>query len=184
MEMKSPAVFFDRDGTINPDPGYIRVPEDFTLFEETIPALRLLREHGYLLFVVTNQSGIGRGYFRHEDLAAVHRRMEELLQAGGITLDGIRYCPHHPSEDCGCRKPSPFMIQELARAHGVDLPRSWFVGDTPADVVSGRRAGCRTVRILGEGEDGREPSELPSPADIVVRSILDAARAIVRVDAS
>lgn len=182
--MRFPAVFFDRDGTINPDPGYIRAPEDFSLFPETIPALRLLREHGYLLFVVTNQSGIGRGYFRHEDLAAVHRRMEALLLTGGITLDGIRYCPHHPDEDCDCRKPSPFMIQELARIHGVDLSRSWFVGDTPADVVSGRRAGCRTVRILGENEEERDPGVLQSRPDIVVRSILDAARAVVKADAS
>jgi len=166
------AVFLDRDGTINPDPGYIDAPEKFKLFPETIEALRLLSSAGYLLFLVTNQSGIGRGYFSRETLAAIHEHMGRLLAGGGVKFDDLLYCPHQPGENCGCRKPDPGMVLELARRHGVDREKSWFVGDKASDIICGRRAGCRTILVRGEKIDAEV-----SP-DFIADDLLGAARII------
>lgn len=169
--MKSRAVFLDRDGTINPDPGYIGDPRQFELFPGVVPALRRLSEAGFKLFLVTNQSGIGRGYLTSGDLEAVHERMNSLLAAGGVNFDGIRYCPHLPGEECSCRKPNPAMVLDLAREHGIDLEKSWFIGDKASDILCGRRAGCRTV-LVGNGQDeGADftAPDLPAAAELVIR---------------
>ena len=110
------AVFLDRDGTLNPDPGYISDPKDFNLYEGVGENLLRLKKAGYLLILITNQSGISRGLISEKQLEAVHAKLQKLLTEKGAKLDGIYYCPHHPNHpykgvsDCNCRKPKPEMI--------------------------------------------------------------------------
>ncbi len=155
--MKRRAVFLDRDGTINFDPGYLGDAERFRLLPGVVDALRRLREAGYLIFVVSNQSGIARGFFSHEDLRRIHDTMSAALRAHGVELDGIYYCPHHPDEQCPCRKPSPAMVLDAARRYDVSLGDSFFIGDRLSDVETGSRAGCGTILVLTGG--GRETAE-------------------------
>lgn len=170
--MKQKAIFLDRDGTINVDPGYLGDPEKFHFLPGVINALTRLREAGYLIFVVSNQSGIARGFFRDEDLKKIHDKMAAALRGEGIVLDGIYYCPHHPAEQCSCRKPSPKMVLEASRSYGIELRESFFIGDRVSDIETGKNAGCRTILVLtGAGEETlRELPASPQP-DHVARDL-------------
>ena len=153
------AVFLDKDGTLVEDVPYNVDPEQVRLMPGAVEGLRRMRAAGYRLIVVSNQSGLARGYFAEEALAGVERRVRELLEAAGVTLSGFYYCPHHPegavpayTAACDCRKPAPGMIRRAAAEHGIDLERSWLVGDILHDVEAGRRANCRTVLLLNGHE--------------------------------
>jgi D-glycero-D-manno-heptose 1,7-bisphosphate phosphatase len=141
------AVFIDKDGTLvhdvpyNVDPLYIR------LTEGAGPALRNMKNAGYKLIVVSNQSGIARGLFEEKDLFFVNRCIQFLLAEYDVSIDAFYYCPHGPNDGCECRKPMPGMILEAARNHGVDLQTSWMIGDILNDVEAGNRAGCRTIHL-------------------------------------
>ena len=158
-ESPRPAVFLDRDGTIIHDVGYLRDPEQVELLPGAAAALRELQQHGLALVVISNQSGVGRGFLSAEDLEMVHRRLEEVLAQHRIELCGAYHCPHAPWDACTCRKPLPGMILRAADECGLDLARSFMVGDKPRDVAAGRRAGCRTVLLAGEGAAGSEAGE-------------------------
>jgi D-glycero-D-manno-heptose 1,7-bisphosphate phosphatase len=155
------AVFLDRDGTINREVDYLSDPDDLELLPGAAAALRRLQEAGYLLCVVTNQSGVARGLFDEDRLLEIHRRLEELLGAEGVRLDWIRYCPHHPTEgrsgyraQCSCRKPRPGMLLEAAAALQIDLDRSWCVGDSMRDVRAGELVGAMGLLVrTGKGEE-------------------------------
>lgn len=152
--MKRKAVFLDRDGTINADPGYLGDPEKFHFLPGVIGGLKRLREAGFLIFVVSNQSGIARGFFKDEDLKKIHDKMTAALNAEGIELDGIYYCPHHPAERCSCRKPSPKMVLEASRSFDIDLRDSFFIGDRASDIETGKNAGCGAILVLtGAGSE-------------------------------
>lgn len=169
------AVFLDRDGTLNFDPGYLGDPEKFRFFPGVIEALRRLREAGFLLFIASNQSGIARGLFREEDLKRIHAKMNAALRDKGIELNGIYYCPHHPDERCACRKPSPKMVRDAAAAHGIDLSNSFFVGDRITDIETGRNAGCRTILVLtGAGEETRRGLPPTHQPDFIARNLSEA----------
>ena len=149
-----PAAFLDRDGTIIEEVNYLTRPEDLRLEPGALDALRRLREAGYLLIVVTNQSAVARGMITERELASLHGLLERKLAQGGVRLDGIYYCPHHPDSDlaeyaasCDCRKPEPGMLLRAAADLGVDLGRSVMFGDSERDVEAGRRAGCRTALL-------------------------------------
>ena len=179
--MKIPAVFLDRDGTINDDPGYLNSPEDLTILPRAAAGLKLLNEAGYPLFVVTNQSGIGRGYFTHKDLTAVNRKLVEELAGEGVSFTEIVWCPHHPEEHCSCRKPSPGMIFDLTRRHGLDLSRSYFIGDKISDILAGKRAGCGTVLIASPEKKKRLAGRDDwSDPDYTAPDLYQAARWIVK----
>ncbi len=158
-------VFLDRDGTLHPDTGYLHSPDEVEIYPAARRGLKLLAGDGFLLFLVTNQSGVGRGYFPASAVESVHRKIVSELAGDGVHLSGIAYCPHRPDEGCRCRKPSPYLVEVLAARHGVDLRRSYFVGDKNSDVLAGWRAGCRTVLLassrrlakLRRQEDWREP---------------------------
>ena len=161
------AVLLDRDGVINlklPENRYVADKTDFTLIPGVAEALSLLKDLGFLLVVITNQRGIARGFMTDEDLARVHEFMRAELSARGARIDGIYYCPHDEFEGCDCRKPEPGMVLAASRDLGIDLARSFMVGDSPSDVAAGRRAGTRTVRISAE-KDGE--------ADYTFNSLLD-----------
>ncbi len=185
--MSSRAVFLDKDGTLvedlpyNVDPGLIRPVAD------AWDSLRLLQSSGYQLYVVSNQSGVARGYFTEQDLARVEWRLQEMFRAEGVSLGGFYYCPHHPqgvvrdyAVECACRKPRPGMLYQAARKHDIDLTASWMIGDILDDVEAGHRAGCRTVLVLSghETEWNMAPWRRP---DFIVKDLIEAARTVVRL---
>ncbi len=166
-----PAVFLDRDGTVMEDVGYLSDPGGVRLLPEAGGALRRLQEAGYRLVIVTNQSGVGRGMFAASDVEKVNERLRDLLRKEGVALDGVYVCPHRPEDGCSCRKPAPGLILRAADELGIDLSRSFMVGDKDSDVEAGRAAGCRTVRLI-PGAEG--PPSSPA-ADAAVENLAEAA---------
>ncbi|MDQ7781996.1 MAG: HAD family hydrolase [Desulfomonilaceae bacterium] len=155
-QLKRRAVFLDRDGVINaklPEDRYVGYASEFTFLPGVIQALRTFEKLGYLRVVVTNQRGIGRGLMTEEQLMAVHDYMNRELEKRGVKLDAVYYCPHDECENCACRKPQPGMILEAAHDLDIDPASSYMVGDSPADIGAGSRAGTRTVRIAEEADD-------------------------------
>jgi histidinol-phosphate phosphatase family protein len=155
------AVFLDHDGTVMADRHFLADPAGVELLPGAAAGLRRMRDLGAALVVVTNQSGVGRGYF---DLGAVERvndRLRELLAAEGIELDGIYVCPHGPDEGCACRKPEPGLFLQARDELGLDLGASFVVGDREVDVEAGRRLGATPIRI------GREAEDLSAAADLI-----------------
>ena len=144
------AVFLDRDGTIAEDVHYCRRAEDLRILPRVPQAIRLLNQHGFKVVVITNQSGIARGYFTEETLSRIHDRMKSDLQQDGASIDAIYVCPHHPDEGCECRKPKPALLIGAANDIGIVLSRSYMVGDDPKDVQAGKDAGCRTVWLTAD----------------------------------
>ncbi len=173
------AVIFDRDGTLVKDMHYLSDADKVQIYRGVIPALRQLRKHGWKLIVGTNQSGVARGYLTLKDLKEIHARMLSLLRKGGVRIDGIYFCPHHPDDGCMCRKPQPGMLTLAAKKFRLDLKKSVVVGDKTSDVVWGRRAGSRTVLVLtGYGREHRaKPKCKP---DFVAKSLPYAVKWILK----
>jgi D-glycero-D-manno-heptose 1,7-bisphosphate phosphatase len=146
-------VFLDRDGTINEEVGYLDDPDRLYLISGAAEAIRLLNNAGVLVIVVSNQAGVGRGYFSTATVEAIHQQLAKQLAIHGACVDDIYYCPHHPNEGCQCRKPKAGMLLQAARKYGIDTQRAFIVGDKVSDLDAGRRVGCRTVLVLtGYGE--------------------------------
>ena len=143
-------IFLDRDGTIIEDRDYLSDPDGVSLLPGAVEGLLRFSALGGLLVVVTNQSGIGRGYFDRRAADAVNDRVQELLASVGIRLAGIYLCPHHPEDGCECRKPGTLMFETASREHGLPLDDSYMIGDRMSDVEAGRRIGARTFLITGE----------------------------------
>lgn len=146
------AVFIDRDDTIAKDVPYCSRPEDLHLFPGVGPSIKRLNDAGYLVVLVTNQSGVGRGYFDESLLDRIHEKLRRDLEADEARLDGIYYCPHRPDEGCDCRKPATGLIERAVRDLGIDLRSSYVIGDGDCDMSMGRKVGCRCIRI-DEGTD-------------------------------
>ncbi|HRI46303.1 MAG TPA: HAD family hydrolase [Ignavibacteriaceae bacterium] len=157
--MKFSAVFLDRDGTLNEDPGYLGDSEKVVLFPEVGDALNILKnELNFKLIVVSNQSGIARGLISRDDVISVNNKINSLLHQFNVQIDEFYFCPFHPefnSEDeCACRKPSPNMIFEAAKKHNIDLATSYMVGDSASDVECGINAKVKTILVLtGYGKE-------------------------------
>ncbi len=184
---RNKAVFLDRDGVINVEKGYLHRVEDFELLPEVPQALRLLKEAGFLLIVVTNQSGVARGYYSLEAVHEIHRHLQDELKPYGAAIDAFYVCPHHPdheSEDhpseCSCRKPLPGMIVQAVSDFYIDPVRSYLVGDKLSDIEAGRAAGCRCFLVrTGYGD----LPEKDVPKDVtMVDDLLAAARSIIGAD--
>ena len=157
---KRPAVFIDRDGTLIREKNYLSEPGGVRLIAGAVDALKLLRRAGYALIMVTNQSGIGRGYFTEKQLHEVHRHLAALLKKEGAILDAIYYCPHHPDEDCKCRKPALGMVKAAKKQFNLDLRRSYAVGDHTNDFLLGQNMGGKGIFVLtGHGRQEREKIE-------------------------
>ncbi|MBI0584485.1 MAG: HAD-IIIA family hydrolase [Methanomassiliicoccus sp.] len=152
------AVFIDRDDTIAHDGPYCARPEDLKLFPGVGGSIRRLNEAGYLTVLVTNQSGVGRGYFDEETLNLIHDKLRADLEADGARLDAIYYCPHHPDAGCGCRKPATGMLERAVRDLGIDLHSSYVIGDSENDVAMGERAGCRCIQVTAATDFNRAVS--------------------------
>jgi D-glycero-D-manno-heptose 1,7-bisphosphate phosphatase len=162
------AVFLDRDGTIVVDKHYLADPAGLELLPNALEGLRELRRLGARLVVVTNQSGVGRGYFPADAVDRIHARLRELLAEGGIALDGIYVCPHAPDEGCACRKPGSALFEQAADELGVELSESFVLGDKEADVEAGRRIGATPILIAPEpGGDGPHVPDLLAAARVI-----------------
>jgi D-glycero-D-manno-heptose 1,7-bisphosphate phosphatase len=182
------AVFLDKDGTLIPDIPYNVDPQLITLQADAVDGLKSLQADGYLLIIISNQSGIARGIFNENQLPTVKAKLEELFIINGLILSGFYYCPHHPQGsvtayaiDCHCRKPKPGMILEAATEHNVDLAESWMIGDILNDVEAGNRAGCKTVLIDNGYETEWVPGEYRVPS-LVCKSINQAADNILKIN--
>lgn len=146
------AVFLDRDGTINEDPGYLGEPSNVKLFPGTAKALADLKlKLNCKLIVISNQSGIARGLITKQMVESVNDRINELLLEEHTSIDAFYYCPYHPDynsdEECECRKPSPKLVFDAVKEHQIDITKSYFVGDTAADIICGFNAGLKTVLV-------------------------------------
>lgn len=189
--MSKQAVFVDRDNTLMDDPGYLADPGEVKLLPGVELAIKSLRQAGFMIVVVTNQSGVARGLLSEETLEKIHAALREQLAEKGATLDAIFYCPYHPdgsvekyARQSDLRKPAPGMLIKAAEQLDIDLANSWMVGDSSRDIGAGQRAGCRTVRVRSQGshpvarkdEDGNEEFQ----ADFSARNLVEAARVIKR----
>jgi D-glycero-D-manno-heptose 1,7-bisphosphate phosphatase len=156
------AVFLDRDGTLNEEVGYVNHLERFVLLPHVGQAIRLLNEHGIKAVVITNQSGVARGYFPESLIHQVHQKMQDLLKKEGARVDGIYYCPHHPDigippyrQKCRCRKPATGLVEDAAKELNIDCSRSYVIGDRGVDIEFAARIGAKGILVLtgyGKGE--------------------------------
>ena len=176
------AVFLDRDGTIIEEVGYLDRPERVELFPWTIDAVRVLNRAGLAVVLVSNQSGVARGFFTEAVVDAVHQRMADLLNEGGARIDAYYYCPHHPdgkvpryAQPCDCRKPGRGLVDRAVQELGIDPAKSFVVGDRWLDVALGRAVGAQSVLVrtgYGASEEDRRPADLA--ADTVVDNLIAA----------
>lgn len=187
--MKRPAVFIDRDGTINEQMGYINHISRFVLLPGVPETVRLLNEKGFLAIVVTNQAGVARGYSNMELIHEVHALLEKSLKKEKASLDGIFFCPHHPlgvvpeyARECDCRKPKTGLIEQAQRAFDIDMPRSFVVGDRCNDVELAHRAGIRGILVktgYGMGEIEHVLPKKRERPDHIAQDLLHAVRWIL-----
>jgi len=145
--MGNRAVFIDRDGTINVNFGYIDNPGDFKIYPMVKEGIKLLKDKGFKIVVITNQSGIARGYFSEETLEKIHEKMKKEISEENNIIDAIYYCPHHPDENCNCRKPNSGLIEKAIIDLNIDLEKSFIIGDRMLDVEAGHRKNCKTVLV-------------------------------------
>ncbi len=177
MVARQRAVFLDRDGTVNVEKDYLHRTEDFEFIPGAPEAIRLLKDAGFLVIVVTNQSGIGRGYYDEAAVHRLHRFMDDELARHGTGVDGYYICPHHPlhgvdgyRRECDCRKPLPGMLLEAAADFAIDLAASYIIGDKVADIEAGLAAGCLPLHVrtgYGDAESRALPDGVSSHTDIL-----------------
>jgi D-glycero-D-manno-heptose 1,7-bisphosphate phosphatase len=183
-------VFLDRDGTLNEEVNFVRTPDDLRLIEGAGEAVRRLNERGLVACVISNQSGVARGYLREEDLVSIHARLEDKLAEFGARLDHIYYCPHHPTAGvppynvvCDCRKPKPKMLQMGIDEFGIDSGRLFVVGDSVVDIQAGNAVGATTILVrTGYGNISLDRCTSESiHLDFVVPTIVEAVDTIVDI---
>lgn len=174
------AAFLDRDGVINLDHGYVHKPEEFEWVPGVLDAARVLHDAGFMLIVVTNQSGIGRGYYDEAAFIALTDWMKNAFAKVGAPLSGVYFCPHHPEKAlgayrqvCNCRKPAPGMLIQAAEELSIDLAASVMFGDKPDDCRAGAAAGCAERVLLGSNGIA-SPETIPNEATHAFRSLADA----------
>jgi D-glycero-D-manno-heptose 1,7-bisphosphate phosphatase len=183
VERKNRAVFLDRDGTINVEKGYVHKIEDFEFIPDTPRAIKLLKNAGFIVIVVTNQSGVARGYYTLDTVRRLHSYMDGELARHGTSVDAYYICPHHPqgiigeyAKVCECRKPEPGMLLRAAKDFSLDLASSFLIGDKPIDVEAALNAGCRPM-LVETGYVTCGSASLP-PDVPCFASLLDAVKAI------
>jgi D-glycero-D-manno-heptose 1,7-bisphosphate phosphatase len=178
-----PAVFLDRDGTIAEEVGYLNHASRFRMFPFVAAAIRRLNEAGLPVVVVTNQSGVGRGYFPESLVRSVNEMMKKELAADGALIDAVYYCPHTSPDLCDCRKPKPGMLERAANEHLLDLAGSFVVGDRYGDVELARNVRARSILVrtgYGEGELAWHSADWPAQPDFVAEDLSKAADWILR----
>jgi len=171
------AIFLDRDGIMVEDPGYVHKLEDFKLIPNAVEGLKLLKNHK--LFIVTNQSGIGRGLYRLEDFLKFNKHFIDVLKKHRIKIEKTYHCPHTPEENCECRKPKIKFLKEAEKEFGINLKKSFVIGDRKSDFELGKNAGCKTIHVLtGNGMNAKNDVK----PDYFAKDLLDAAEWIIKND--
>lgn len=189
MSAARPAIFIDRDGTLSHEVGYVNHPSRFRLYPWAVEAVRLINGSGRLAVVATNQAGVARGYFPESLVHEVHASLDDTMRSGGARLDGIYYCPHHPSvgeppyrRDCDCRKPRPGLLRRAESELGIDLGASWVIGDRLGDMQLAWSVGARGALVksgYGLGELTYDAPRWERQPDLVSDTLLDAVLAIL-----
>jgi len=177
---KNKAIFYDRDGTLNNDGGYVHKVEDFKLICGVIDALKLLKDD-FKFFIVTNQSGIGRSYFTMDDVNKFNDVMLEEFAKNGIKIEKIYICPHTPEDNCDCRKPSVKFLKEAEKEFDIDIKNSWTIGDHSWDVKMGVNAGCNSIYVL-TGHGRKEIGDLEKKGikpSFIAENLYEAAKIIM-----
>lgn len=173
---KQKAAFIDRDGTLIEEVNFLSRLEDLRFFSYTTEAIRILKENGFLIVVVTNQSGIGREIFEEAAMHQIHAQIQSDLE-----LNAFYFCPHLPTDGCHCRKPKLGMIEQAAKDFPIDLDNSWMIGDKTIDVETGFNAGIKTALVLtGYGE--KAAKELKRKPDVIAKNLLEAVKSITNYE--
>ena len=173
------AVFLDRDGTICEDVNYLSRPEQLKIFPFAAEAVRLLNDNNFLVIVITNQSGIARGFFDENTLLEIHEKLISELAEQSAKLDAIYFCPHNSDDNCACRKPKTGMLEQATKDFSIDLENSWMVGDKKIDIETGFNAGTKTALVLtGYGRKDIEKSK--RNPDIVAENLFETVKRIIK----
>ena len=170
------AAFIDRDGTLIEEVNFLSDVSDLRVFPFTFEAVKLLKDAGFLVVVVTNQSGIGRGSYDEAAMNSIHDEMQ--IQLEGM-IDAFYFCPHLPCDGCNCRKPNLGMIESAMQDFSIDMESSWMIGDKNIDVETGRKAGSRTAMVM-TGYGRSHATQLESKPDVLAENLLDAVREALR----
>ena len=177
-----PAIFLDRDGVINENrDDYVKSWQEVNFLPDVFDALKLLSLSAYRIILLTNQSVVGRGLLAESDLILIHKKMIKVIHRNGGRIDGIYYCPHHPDQDCKCRKPKPGLILKAAKKFSINLSQSYLVGDAESDMQTAINAGCNPVLVL----TGRGREQLVAMSEVIrvkchiANSLKDAAQWIL-----
>lgn len=174
------AIFFDRDGTLNVDKGYTHKIKDFELFPGVINGLKLLSKTDYKLIIINNQAGIGKGFYTEKNAENFNKHLKKIVEENGGRINAIYFCPHKPEDNCTCRKPETGMLRKAQENFDLDLNKSFFIGDTTADIETGKRAGCITILVKTglKGKDGKFNVE----SDFIAENLVEAAEWILKND--
>jgi len=168
--MQIKAIFLDRDGVINKEKNYLYKEEDFEFIDGVFDACRYFQKNGYQLIVVTNQSGIARGYYREEDFHQLTKWMLKQFKCQDIEILDVLFCPHGPESTCNCRKPKPGMLLEAKEKYNIDMKNSWMIGDKEADMGAANAAGIENTILV---RTGHEIDEASSNAKFILKSMQD-----------
>lgn len=182
---KQKFIFLDRDGVINRDKrdGYVSDWKKFRFLPGSLKALRLLKEKGYKVIVISNQAGVSKGFYSLKDLREVTRRMKRRIQAHGGKLDAVYYCPHHSEDLCSCRKPKTGLFQEAKRRFRLILFKETFmIGDSLVDIQAGKAARCKTILVLSGKEKISQKKHWEVHPDLIRKNLLEAVRWVLRQD--
>lgn len=177
-------IFIDRDGVINKDPGgwtkvgYVTEWKDFLFVPGTLEALKILKKKGIKVIVASNQGGVNKGIYTQEQLNKVNDLMLKEIKKNGAEVEEVFYCVHKDEDNCDCRKPKPGMLEEAAKKYGVDLEKTYFIGDDKKDIGAGKRAGCKTVLVLSGKSKREDVKDWPEKPDHIFKDLLEAVNSL------
>lgn len=177
------AIFLDRDGVINKDPGkgdYIKSWKEFEFLPGAIDAIKKLNTHGYEIFIISNQAGVGKGLYSHDALNEITKNMLKEIEAQDGRIRSVTYCTHKEDEGCDCRKPNTGMIKKVTEDLDIDFKKSYFIGDSRLDIGAGKNMGCRTILLLTGKEDPKAVDSWPYKPDFIKRDLKEAVEWVLR----
>ncbi len=177
------AIFLDRDGVINKDPGggdYIKSWNEFQFLPGAIDAIKLLNKNDFQIFVISNQAGVAKGLFSQVDLDDVTKNMLKEIEAKGGTIRSVSYCIHRPKEGCNCRKPKTGLMEDATKGLSIDFKKTYFIGDSRLDIGAGRNSGCKTILLLTGKETGIDIKDWDAKPDFVKKDLKEAIEWVLR----
>tara|TARA_Y100000031_G_C8136445_1_gene345471 strand:+ start:216 stop:764 length:549 start_codon:yes stop_codon:yes gene_type:complete len=177
------AIFLDRDGVINKDPGggdYIKSWKEFQFLPNAIDAIKKLNQHGYKIFVISNQAGVGKGLYSQQALSELTENMLKEISSQGGNIESVSYCTHRPDEGCGCRKPKTGMIEKVTSGLGIDFKATYFIGDAQTDIGVGKNIGCKTILLLTGKEDLDSIRDWKLKPDFIKKDLMEAVEWVLK----